>query len=79
MPSAQTKKTFGGLFDKKKKGGCQVVCYLAFIYEKVSFKGMSCFIYDFIIGMKNEGIMFMKWKIREKKMNKLWTHVLCGF
>ena len=29
--------------------------------------------YGFIIGKENEEIMFLKWKIRKKKMNKLWT------
>ena len=44
---------------KKREDARQLSC-LAFIYEKVSFKGMSILFYGFIICKENEEIMFIK-------------------
>ena len=44
---------------KKREDARQLSC-LAFIYEKVSFKGMSILFYGFIICRENEEIMFIK-------------------
>lgn len=44
---------------QKREDARQLSC-LAFIYEKVSFKGMSILFYGFIICRENEEIMFIK-------------------